>query len=198
MRRPVLDAAERTVTLSVTGDAGKVMALQLKLAKFGIVELVRTGKIALKRGQQLLEMGGWGDSALRRRRRQRQKQVGARWMRKMRAPPISRRHGCVLKRLSVGGHCGCCTCPLLDVGKDVRRPWLYLPACTCAGGRRCWVSSARRQSLKRGGGRRVHGGRGGGARRVGGDHSHTEVMLMQCLSYKAQANVLLLCIWAHL
>ena len=63
------------MTLSVTGDAGKVMALQLKLAKFGIVELVRTGKIALKRGQQLLEMGGWGDSALRRRRRQRQKQV---------------------------------------------------------------------------------------------------------------------------
>lgn len=66
------------MTLSVTGDAGKVMALQLKLAKFGIVELMRTGKIALKRGQQLLEMGGWGDSALRRRRRQRQKQVGAR------------------------------------------------------------------------------------------------------------------------
>jgi Small subunit of acetolactate synthase len=63
------------VTLSVTGDAGKVMALQLKLAKFGIVELVRTGKIALKRGRQLLEMGGWGDSALRRRQQQRQKQV---------------------------------------------------------------------------------------------------------------------------
>jgi Small subunit of acetolactate synthase len=80
--------AEQTVTLSVTGDAGKVMALQLKLGKFGIVELVRTGKIALKRGRQLLEMGGWGDSALRRRQQQRQKQVRASWMCKLWVPTV--------------------------------------------------------------------------------------------------------------
>lgn len=42
------------MTLAVTGDAGKVLAMQLKLAKFGIVQLARTGKISLKRGRQVL------------------------------------------------------------------------------------------------------------------------------------------------
>ena len=63
------------MTLSVTGDAGKVLALQLKLAKFGIMELARTGKISLKRGRQLLEMGGWGDSTARRALLGRQQKV---------------------------------------------------------------------------------------------------------------------------
>ncbi len=38
------------------------------LQKFGIMEIARTGKIALKRGEQLLEMGGWGDGAVQRAR----------------------------------------------------------------------------------------------------------------------------------
>lgn len=35
--------------------------MQQVLSRFGIVEVARTGKISLKRGDQLLEMGGWGD-----------------------------------------------------------------------------------------------------------------------------------------
>ena len=35
--------------------------MQQVLAKFGILQVARTGKISLKRGEELLEMGGWGD-----------------------------------------------------------------------------------------------------------------------------------------
>uniref|UniRef100_A0A1D1ZYX2 ACT domain-containing protein n=1 Tax=Auxenochlorella protothecoides TaxID=3075 RepID=A0A1D1ZYX2_AUXPR len=52
-RARVVDVAERTLTLSATGDPGKIAALQRALGRFGIVELVRTGRIALKRGENL-------------------------------------------------------------------------------------------------------------------------------------------------
>lgn len=54
-RARVVDVSERCLTLAVTGDAGKTMAFQKVMSKFGILEAARTGKIALKRGEELLE-----------------------------------------------------------------------------------------------------------------------------------------------
>lgn len=36
-------------------------AMQRALTKFTVKEVARTGRISLKRGEALLEMGGWGD-----------------------------------------------------------------------------------------------------------------------------------------
>ncbi|KAL3159204.1 hypothetical protein ABBQ32_011185 [Trebouxia sp. C0010 RCD-2024] len=67
-RARVVDVSEKTITLAVTGDAGKTTALQRALGKFNIAEVARTGKICLKRGEALLDMGGWGDGQLKHMR----------------------------------------------------------------------------------------------------------------------------------
>jgi len=48
-RAKVIDLAEQTVTIEVTGDPGKMVAIEQMLYKFGIIEIVRTGKVALVR-----------------------------------------------------------------------------------------------------------------------------------------------------
>jgi acetolactate synthase-1/3 small subunit len=48
-RAKVIDLAEQTLTIEVTGDPGKMVAIEQMLYKFGILEIVRTGKVALVR-----------------------------------------------------------------------------------------------------------------------------------------------------
>ncbi|VVB14717.1 unnamed protein product [Arabis nemorensis] len=48
-RAKIVDTSEHTLTIEVTGDPGKMVALKKNLEKFGIKEIARTGKIALRR-----------------------------------------------------------------------------------------------------------------------------------------------------
>ncbi|MDD4178578.1 MAG: acetolactate synthase small subunit [Candidatus Margulisbacteria bacterium] len=49
-RAKIVDVAETSMTLELSGDESKVDGAIKLLTKFGIKELVRTGKIALQRG----------------------------------------------------------------------------------------------------------------------------------------------------
>ncbi|MFA4844571.1 MAG: acetolactate synthase small subunit [Candidatus Margulisiibacteriota bacterium] len=49
-RAKIVDVAETSLTLELTGEESKVEGAIKLLSKFGIKELVRTGKIALQRG----------------------------------------------------------------------------------------------------------------------------------------------------
>jgi acetolactate synthase-1/3 small subunit len=48
-RSKVIDFAENSLTLEITGDPGKIVAIQNLLLKYGILEIARTGKISLIR-----------------------------------------------------------------------------------------------------------------------------------------------------
>ncbi|MGI6037595.1 MAG: acetolactate synthase small subunit [Limnochordia bacterium] len=52
-RAHIVDVRPKTVIVEVTGDAGKIEAIIEILRPYGIVELVRTGKIAMVRGARL-------------------------------------------------------------------------------------------------------------------------------------------------
>ena len=48
-RAKVVDVADGALTLEVVGDPGKLVALERLMAPFGILEIARTGKVALER-----------------------------------------------------------------------------------------------------------------------------------------------------
>ena len=48
-RAKVVDVSDAALTLEVVGDPGKLVALEKLLEPYGILEIARTGKIALKR-----------------------------------------------------------------------------------------------------------------------------------------------------
>ncbi len=48
-RAKVVDVSDEALTLEVVGDPGKLVALEKLLTPYGILEIARTGKIALKR-----------------------------------------------------------------------------------------------------------------------------------------------------
>lgn len=51
-RAKIVDVGRNSMIIEVTGDEGKIDAIEKALRPFGIRELVRTGKIAMLRGQK--------------------------------------------------------------------------------------------------------------------------------------------------
>jgi len=53
-RAKIVDVTPKTYVLEITGDEGKIQAVIDLLKPLGIQEMVRTGKIAIARGQRML------------------------------------------------------------------------------------------------------------------------------------------------
>jgi acetolactate synthase-1/3 small subunit len=49
-RGRIVDVADTSLTIELTGDEGKIIGAEKLLSKYGIKEMVRTGKVALQRG----------------------------------------------------------------------------------------------------------------------------------------------------
>jgi len=49
----IVDLCERALTVQVTGDTGKIDALHRMLAPYGVIEMVRTGKVIVARGEEV-------------------------------------------------------------------------------------------------------------------------------------------------
>ena len=56
-RAHIVDSGEQTMTLEITGEASHVDAVIARVNGFGIIEMVRTGKVAMRRGDTALSAG---------------------------------------------------------------------------------------------------------------------------------------------
>lgn len=54
-RASIIDVSKASITLALIGDESKAEAIQNLLTEFGILELVRTGMVALERGQYTID-----------------------------------------------------------------------------------------------------------------------------------------------
>ena len=54
-RASIIDVSTASITIAVIGDESKAEAIQNLLNEFGILELVRTGMVALERGQYTID-----------------------------------------------------------------------------------------------------------------------------------------------
>lgn len=55
-RANIVDVSKSTVTIEITGGEDKVAALEDMLKQFGIKEIVRTGTIAIERGNRIIKV----------------------------------------------------------------------------------------------------------------------------------------------
>lgn len=60
-RAKIIDVSKNTLTVEISGATDKVEALEDMLKQFGIKEIVRTGTIAIERGNKFIKAGGTED-----------------------------------------------------------------------------------------------------------------------------------------
>jgi acetolactate synthase I/III small subunit len=56
-RAKIIDVSKNTLTIEISGGIDKVTALEDMLKQFGIKEIVRTGTIAIERGNKVISSG---------------------------------------------------------------------------------------------------------------------------------------------
>jgi acetolactate synthase-1/3 small subunit len=56
-RAKIVDVSKSTLTVEISGSGDKVAALEDMLKQFGIKEIVRTGTIAIERGNRYIKVG---------------------------------------------------------------------------------------------------------------------------------------------
>lgn len=56
-RAKIIDVSKSTLTVEISGSTDKVEALEDMLKQFGIKEIVRTGTIAIERGNKYIKVG---------------------------------------------------------------------------------------------------------------------------------------------
>lgn len=54
-RAKIVDVGAKSLIVEVTGDEGKINAIEQLLRQFGVREMVRTGKVAMNRGAKVVQ-----------------------------------------------------------------------------------------------------------------------------------------------